>query len=66
MIPNTDDLKGRAKEAVGDLTDNDDLKREGRTDRNVGKAKDVIDQAGEKAKHLVDDIKNKIHPSHRD
>jgi uncharacterized protein YjbJ (UPF0337 family) len=66
MSPNTDDLKGRAKEAVGDLTDNADLKREGQTDRKVGKAKDLIDEAGEKAKHLVDDLKNKIHPSRKD
>ena len=29
MEPNTDDIKGRAKEAVGDLTDSDDLKNEG-------------------------------------
>ncbi len=61
MDPNTDDLKGRVKEAVGDLTDNDDLKREGRADRKVGKAKDVIDNVGEKAKDVVDDIKDKVH-----
>ena len=30
---NTDDAKGRIKEAAGDLTDNDDLKREGKVDR---------------------------------
>jgi len=62
-MANTDDLKGRAKEAVGDLTDNDDLKRAGRTDRKVGKAKDLIDAVGEKAKDIVDDVKEKIHPS---
>ena len=33
MGDKTDDIKGRAKEAVGDLTDNDDLKREGKVDR---------------------------------
>ncbi len=62
-MANTDDLKGRAKEAVGDLTDNDDLKRAGHTDRNVGKAKDFIDTVGEKAKEIVDEVKDKIHPS---
>jgi len=61
MDPNTDDLKGRAKEAVGDLTDNDHLKREGHTDRKVGKAKEFIDEIGEKAKDVVDDIKDKVH-----
>jgi uncharacterized protein YjbJ (UPF0337 family) len=61
MDPNTDDVKGRVKEAVGDLTDNDHLKREGRADRKVGKVKGIIDDAGEKAKDLVDDIRDKVH-----
>jgi uncharacterized protein YjbJ (UPF0337 family) len=63
MDPNIDDLKGRAKEAVGDLTDNDDLKREGRADRAGGKAKDFIDRVGGKAKDVVDDIKDEVHHS---
>jgi uncharacterized protein YjbJ (UPF0337 family) len=58
---NTDDIKGRAKEAVGDLTDNPDLKREGKTDRASGKMKDMIDKAEDKAKGLVDDVKDKLH-----
>ncbi len=66
MGSNTDDLKGRAKEAVGDLTDNDDLKREGQADRASGKAKDVIDNLGEKAKAVVDDIKDKVQGSDND
>ena len=61
MSPNTDDLKGRAKEAVGDLTDNDQLKHEVQADRTVGKTKDFIDSVGEKAKDVVDDIKEKLH-----
>ena len=66
MSPNTDDLKGRAKEAVGDLTDNNDLKREGRDDRKVGKAKALIDDVSEKAKDLIDDVKDKLHHSTKD
>jgi uncharacterized protein YjbJ (UPF0337 family) len=62
MEPNTDDLKGRAKEAVGDLTDNADLKKEGKADRASGKVKDAIDAVEEKAKDLVDDIKDRVHP----
>ena len=45
-----DDMKGRAKEAVGDLTDNDELKREGKTDQAVGKVKEKIDEAADKVK----------------
>ena len=48
-MTNTDDLKGRAKEAVGGLTDNDDLRREGK-----------MDQASGKVKETVDDVKDKI------
>ena len=60
MEPNTDDIKGRAKEAVGDLTDDDDLKNEGKADRAAGKVKDAIDKVEERAKDLVDDIKDKV------
>ena len=44
-----DEAKGRTKEALGDLTDNDDLKQEGRLDRAKGQAKDVVDKAAEGA-----------------
>ena len=49
----TDDLKGRAKEAAGDLTDDESLKNEGRVDRGKGKAKDAVDKAGDKLKDVV-------------
>ncbi len=50
MVDNTDDLKGRVKEAAGDLTDNDDLQREGKVDQATGKAKDVVDDVADKFK----------------
>jgi uncharacterized protein YjbJ (UPF0337 family) len=46
----TDDAKGRVKEAVGDLTDDDGLKRKGQIDRATGKVKETIDQAADKVK----------------
>lgn len=64
MDGNTDDLKGRAKEAVGDLTDNSDLKREGKADRAGGKLKDAIGKVEDKAKDLVDDVKDKVQRKH--
>lgn len=45
-----DDLKGRTKVAAGDLTDDADLKREGKIDRLTGKVKDIIGDASDKAK----------------
>jgi uncharacterized protein YjbJ (UPF0337 family) len=57
----SDDLKGRAKEAVGDLTDNPDLRREGKTDRAAGKVKEKLSDAKEKLEEVVDDVKDKLH-----
>jgi uncharacterized protein YjbJ (UPF0337 family) len=45
-----DDLKGRAKEAVGDLTDDDSLKNEGKVDRASGTVKDKVGDAADKVK----------------
>ena len=45
---NTDEMKGRVKEAAGDLTDNDRLKNEGKIDRAKGEVKDKIDKVADK------------------
>ena len=44
-----DEAKGRVKEALGALTDDAQLKKEGRIDRAKGRVKDAVDQAGDKA-----------------
>jgi len=49
----TDDLKGRAKEAAGDLTDDQGLKNEGKVDRATGGVKDAAEDAGDKLKDAV-------------
>ena len=51
MVDNTDEFKGRAKEALGDLTDNDDLKREGKLDQATGKVKGFVDDIADKFKN---------------
>lgn len=48
-----DRAKGRAKEAAGDLTDDDDLKREGKVDKAGGRIKDAIDKVTDKVKGAV-------------
>lgn len=48
-----DDMKGRAKEAAGDLTGDEDVKREGKVDQLADKAKHVVDEAKEKLSGLV-------------
>ena len=49
-----DELKGRVKEAAGDLKDDKDLQREGKADQASGKTKDMIDDLSDKAKDAVD------------
>ena len=56
-----DDLKGRAKEAVGDLTDNASLKQEGKADQLAGKVKEKLSDAKEWLDDKVDSIKDKTH-----
>jgi uncharacterized protein YjbJ (UPF0337 family) len=63
MSPNTDDLKGRAKEAAGDLTNDRDLKNEGKADRASGKAKEFVDDLEDKAEDAIDSVKEKLHRS---
>jgi uncharacterized protein YjbJ (UPF0337 family) len=53
MPENLDDAKGRAKEAAGDLTDDDSLKREGKVDKATGEVKDKVGDAADKVKDVV-------------
>ena len=54
MGANMDEAKGRMKEAAGDLTDDDELKREGKTDRMGAEVKDKANKVVDKAKDIVD------------
>jgi uncharacterized protein YjbJ (UPF0337 family) len=55
-----DEFKGRAKEAAGDLTDDDELEREGKADQAAGKVKQFLENAKEKGEDLVDKVKDKV------
>jgi uncharacterized protein YjbJ (UPF0337 family) len=59
MGEKTDEMKGRAKEAVGDMTDDPDLKREGKLDRAgasvKGKTRETVDSVKEKLNEATDD-----------
>jgi len=45
-----EEMKGRVKEAAGDLTDNKDLKREGQIDRGSAATKQAADKTVDKVK----------------
>ena len=51
-----DELKGRAKEAAGAVTGDDEQRAEGRADQRKGKAR----QAGEKVREAAEDVKDAI------
>lgn len=48
-----DTAKGRVKKAAGDLTGDDDLKREGHVDEASGTVKDKIGDAADKVKDVL-------------
>ncbi len=60
MGSTTDKIKGRIKEAVGVITDNDRLKSEGQTDQVVGEVKEAAERAAEKVKDKVERVVEKI------
>ena len=55
-----DEMKGRAKEAMGDLTDDDDLKREGKADRIGAEIKKKAEMAKDKVNEAVDNVKERF------
>jgi len=61
MNMNSDQAKGKLKEAAGVLTDDDKLKNEGKTDQVVGDAKDVVQNVADKADEAIDGIKKAVH-----
>lgn len=60
MGKNLDEAKGRVKEAAGDLTDNDDLKREGKLDQAGATVKDKAGNVADKVSDAVDTAKDKL------
>ncbi len=52
-MASSDEAKGRAKRAVGELTGDNKLKREGTIDKAAGKTKDGVDKVADKAKDIV-------------
>ncbi len=55
-----ENIEGKVKEAAGDLTNNDGLRREGKTDQASAKVKDAIEHAVDKVEDVVDDVKDRI------
>lgn len=54
-----DQAKGRAKQAAGDLTDDDELRNEGKADEAAGKIKEGLEDAKDKAQDAVDRLRDR-------
>ena len=53
------DLKGRAKEAAGNLTGDEDLEHKGKSDQAKASVKQKVGKVVDSVKDKVDDIKKK-------
>jgi uncharacterized protein YjbJ (UPF0337 family) len=60
MGKEVDKTKGKIKQAVGDLTGNKDLKKQGKADERAGKAKGFVADVKDKADNVVDTVKDKV------
>ena len=58
-MDNKDQVEGRVKQAAGDLTDNKDLKKEGKADERAGDVKEFLEGVKDKTDELVDTVKDK-------
>jgi uncharacterized protein YjbJ (UPF0337 family) len=52
-MADSDEAKGRAKKAAGEVTGDDDLKNEGKVDKATGEVKDKAGDAADKVKDVV-------------
>ncbi|HEX2783331.1 MAG TPA: CsbD family protein [Ilumatobacteraceae bacterium] len=59
-MDNKDQVKGKVKQAVGDLTHNEDLKKKGKADEKAGDVKEFLEGVKDKAEDLVDKVKGKV------
>ncbi|MFD6180393.1 CsbD family protein [Streptomyces goshikiensis] len=54
-----DQAKGKAKEAVGKIADNDRMKAEGKMDQAKGKAKEAVADTAERTRAAKDTMRDK-------
>jgi uncharacterized protein YjbJ (UPF0337 family) len=60
MAGEMDKVKGRIKEAAGDLTDNDSMKNKGKADQATGAAKEKVDKVKDWADDKIDDARDRV------
>ncbi len=58
MSGESDQATGRVKQAAGDLTDDEELRNEGKKDEAAGKVKEAADDVKDKFNDAVDKMKD--------
>ena len=58
--PSMDEMKGRVKQAAGELTDDDELKDEGEVEETAGKVKKRIGDFADSVKEKIDDTVDRL------
>ncbi len=61
MGMNKDEVTGKVEKAVGDLTDDRELHRQGERDEAIGKIKGGLQGVEDAAEDLVDKAKSALH-----
>jgi uncharacterized protein YjbJ (UPF0337 family) len=56
----TEQVKGKLKEAAGDITDDDSLRNEGKVDHASGTAKEKVGELKDKAEQAIDSAKDRL------
>jgi uncharacterized protein YjbJ (UPF0337 family) len=60
MGEKTDKIIGRAKQALGAVTGNEEMKRKGQRQEDKGKVKGTVDSTIGKAQDALGDLKKKV------
>ena len=55
-----DQTVGRAKQAVGAVTGDEETKREGQRQEDKGRLKGKVDSAFDKVQHALEDLKHRV------
>ena len=66
MRGTTDKVTGRIKQAIGSLTGNEKLKRQGRADERAGRLKQQADDAIGAVRDKLEDVAETLHPSSKE
>ena len=61
MGAESDQVKGKAEQAAGIITGNEELESEGKSDRRAGEAKEKVEHAEGKLDEAVDKAKHVLH-----